>query len=299
MSSIVFFAVNMLLLVLIYVACRPSGFFIDRAMYQTARFAPTGWSEGILVLYLLAFIWGCMLLLYQYRRKTHPGRSYFIAPALLMLLLNPPVIGLYISLGRSRNIVPRELLAMAPWLLLGFVLVGLILFGHVLAARSLYVRTGLATIAVVVIIYLAMFPGFQNPSPVPLLRQTAADSATISWTSRNPAFGYVLFGTDEDVNQRICTARDGLLEANNRYHAVTLNNLEPGREYFYQACTDDIRDFFPNNVDYGDTRCSRLRSFRLSLPSAEKPHSMFSAMCTKNPACWKTPLLNRDMIFCC
>ncbi|NGM90695.1 metallophosphoesterase family protein [Parapusillimonas sp. SGNA-6] len=79
--------------------------------------------------------------------------------------------------------------------------------------------------------------------------------------TNKPTYSWVKYGLDESLKSSAETVKLGLVEANNRIHAITLRNLEPGKKYYYKVLSKDFFEYKPYDVVFGNTIESEMYSF--------------------------------------
>ncbi|MGV3642565.1 MAG: metallophosphoesterase [Adhaeribacter sp.] len=103
----------------------------------------------------------------------------------------------------------------------------------------------------------------------PYLQAPDTDRVTIRWITRLPCYSWVEFGDSAaKLDRKAQTVSNGMVEANNTVHAITLKNLTPGRQYHYRICSKVIESFEPYKLVYGDTFTSDIYSFKTIDPGA-------------------------------
>ncbi|TCD10869.1 metallophosphoesterase family protein [Pedobacter frigidisoli] len=97
----------------------------------------------------------------------------------------------------------------------------------------------------------------------PYLQTNFNHSITILWLTNKNAAGWVEFGeTAENLNQKAYGKTElGLMQANSKLNAVTINNLKPGVKYYYKLVSKEIKDFQPYKLTYGETVTSKVEEF--------------------------------------
>ncbi|KQB99280.1 FN3 domain-containing metallophosphoesterase family protein [Pedobacter sp. Hv1] len=97
----------------------------------------------------------------------------------------------------------------------------------------------------------------------PYLQTNFGNEMTILWLTNKAATGWVAFG--ENANQLDQKAYGktelGLKAANTKLNAVTLQNLSPGKTYYYRVYSKEIKDFQPYKLTYGNTVNTETESF--------------------------------------
>jgi predicted MPP superfamily phosphohydrolase len=105
----------------------------------------------------------------------------------------------------------------------------------------------------------------------PYLQFPGPESITVRWLTKTPCFSWVTYGETEDKMDRKAEAyTEGLVQAYNTVHAITLTGLEPGKKYFYRICSRNIDDFQPYKVTYGNVFESETHAFSTSNAEAEQ-----------------------------
>lgn len=105
----------------------------------------------------------------------------------------------------------------------------------------------------------------------PYLQTPFNDKITVRWITHVPCFSWVEYGEEANqIDKMAETVNDGLVEANNTVHAITVTGLEPGRKYYYRICSKKIEGFAPYKITYGETFKSEIFSFRTLSPKAEE-----------------------------
>lgn len=104
----------------------------------------------------------------------------------------------------------------------------------------------------------------------PHLQVLSGRSVAVQWRTEQPASGWVEFGEPGTPGKRQYAVENGLRAANITHHRVVLDELSPGREYWYRVCARPIRKFAAYQVEFGPDQRSELRTFRaLPAPEAE------------------------------
>ena len=105
----------------------------------------------------------------------------------------------------------------------------------------------------------------------PYIQCLGQNEMTVRWITNEPCFSWVEYGSDPDVlGQKAESVKDGLVQANNTVHAVTIKGLTPGQIYYYRVCSKPIESFKPYQVIYGNTYTSEVYSFETFNSSKKK-----------------------------
>ena len=96
----------------------------------------------------------------------------------------------------------------------------------------------------------------------PYIQDVSETGAAIVFTTNEPSFSWVEL-TDVDGNSRnIYSIEHGAKMANNTFHTIRIDNLNPASEYAYRLISKEITKFDPYSVVYGDSITSN--TFRFS-----------------------------------
>ncbi len=97
----------------------------------------------------------------------------------------------------------------------------------------------------------------------PYLQTNFGNEMTILWLTNKVATGWVAYGEDaNNLDQKAYGKTElGLKAANTKLNSVTLKNLSPGKTYYYQVFSKEIKDFQPYKLTYGNTVHSETESF--------------------------------------
>jgi predicted phosphodiesterase len=104
----------------------------------------------------------------------------------------------------------------------------------------------------------------------PYLQQLTETSVTIIWKTSENCVSWIEYGKADNLNSFptygsvVKTARSshqGLIDANEKIHEITISDLEPGCEYRYRVFSKEILEFRPYEVTYGGTIASDVLRF--------------------------------------
>ncbi len=104
----------------------------------------------------------------------------------------------------------------------------------------------------------------------PYLTSPRGTSMTVVWFTNKKCVSWVEYGQGETLSSKATSEHDGLIDANDTRHAVTIDGLEVGKTYRYRVVSKEIVKFEPYHVDYGGTVASEVFSFRTCDPQKEK-----------------------------
>ena len=95
----------------------------------------------------------------------------------------------------------------------------------------------------------------------PYLQLKSSKKIIIRWFTNTLCYSWVEYGRNSvSLTEKEQSVHNGLNDAYDLNHAVTLKNLESGR-YYYRICSKMIEKFKPYDVTFGDTYKSPVYSF--------------------------------------
>ncbi len=100
----------------------------------------------------------------------------------------------------------------------------------------------------------------------PYLQNMSTDGVSVIWVTNKSCTSYVLYGESNVLNQKAYASHNGLIDANVPVQKIRLDKLTPGKTYFYQVVSKEIKVYQAYKVVYGDSIMSPVHSF--TLPSA-------------------------------
>lgn len=88
----------------------------------------------------------------------------------------------------------------------------------------------------------------------PYLQTPTPTSMTIVWTTNAKCASRVEYGpSPDDLSKVAVRVRHGLVDANCTLHRITLSGLEPGTTYHYRLVSNEITEFRPYRVKFGQS----------------------------------------------
>jgi len=110
----------------------------------------------------------------------------------------------------------------------------------------------------------------------PVLLAPEPHSITVVWMTGALSTGWVEFGTDPRLDQKAFSTHDGLIDANQTLHSVTLKNLKPSTKYYYRVVTREIQEFKPYDIILGQALASKPQNF--TTLSVDKKRVSFAVL---------------------
>lgn len=101
----------------------------------------------------------------------------------------------------------------------------------------------------------------------PYLQNPVGNGITVMWETTVPAYCWVEYGTDTTQLKRARTIVDGQVVCNNLLHKVRINDLQPGRKYYYRVCSQEMLLYQAYKKVFGNTARSTFSEF--TLPTAD------------------------------
>lgn len=111
----------------------------------------------------------------------------------------------------------------------------------------------------------------------PYLQEVTTGKATVVFQTSGKAFSWVEVkphGAPDGETRRCYATRDGQRAANDTFHVIRLQGLEPAGTYDYRIISREMVDFQPYKVVFGDSIASDWHTFS-TLDPARKGASVF------------------------
>ncbi|SHE71791.1 purple acid phosphatase family protein [Pedobacter caeni] len=104
----------------------------------------------------------------------------------------------------------------------------------------------------------------------PYLQHPGTDGMTIMWITARDAYSWVEYQEKGGTTKKAHAVTDGMVDANDRLHKVSLQELKPGTIYTYKVYAKEILSYEPYKITYGETIESSTYEFTtLALNPAE------------------------------
>ncbi len=87
----------------------------------------------------------------------------------------------------------------------------------------------------------------------PYLQAPLETSMTIMWITDVKCTSWVEYGVGETLDRKAYCSRDGLIDADQTLHRITLEGLTSGTRYSYRVCSKEIVTFESYKVTFGET----------------------------------------------
>ncbi len=101
----------------------------------------------------------------------------------------------------------------------------------------------------------------------PCLQNPTETSMTVVWMTDATSTGWVEYGDGTSLSEKAVASHDGLIDADQRLHRVTITGLKPGSTYRYRVVAKEIVDLQPYSVTYGGTTASDIYDFSVLDPA--------------------------------
>ncbi|WP_316823104.1 FN3 domain-containing metallophosphoesterase family protein [Pedobacter gandavensis] len=96
----------------------------------------------------------------------------------------------------------------------------------------------------------------------PYLQTNFGNGISILWIASKDSSSWVEYGESADLLDRKAYGKSALgLKPADRLNCVKLENLKPGKTYYYKIFSKEIKDFQPYKMTYGETISSAVESF--------------------------------------
>ncbi len=96
---------------------------------------------------------------------------------------------------------------------------------------------------------------------LPFLQNPIGGGITISWFTNAPSHGWIEYGTSEEFGQKAVTSIGGQAVANVKHHKIRLKDLQPGKKYYYRACSREVLLYRAYAKEFGETEYSETYTF--------------------------------------
>ena len=96
----------------------------------------------------------------------------------------------------------------------------------------------------------------------PYLQNPLQNGVSIMWHTKEPAYGWVEYGTNEQFGSKADLVIDGIRNANTTLHKVRLTDLDPESTYYYRACFKPILKFEPYEKELGEVVYSKTYTYK-------------------------------------
>lgn len=103
----------------------------------------------------------------------------------------------------------------------------------------------------------------------PYLQNSVGNGMTVMWETTVPAYCWVEYGTDTTQLKRARTIVDGQVVCNNKLHKIRLNDLQPGRKYYYRVCSQEMLLYQAYKKVFGNTARSAFSEFTLPVTGTD------------------------------
>lgn len=97
----------------------------------------------------------------------------------------------------------------------------------------------------------------------PYLQNPVGNGITVMWQTTVPTYSWVEYGTDKSNLKKARTIVDGQVICNGLQNKIRLENLEPGKTYYYRICSQEIMLYQAYNKVFGETAVSDFHTFTL------------------------------------
>lgn len=101
----------------------------------------------------------------------------------------------------------------------------------------------------------------------PYLQNPVGNGITVMWQTTVPTYSWVEYGTDKENLQKARTILDGQVICNGLQNKIRLNDLEPGKTYYYRICSQEIMLYQAYKKVFGETAVSDFYTFTLPEPA--------------------------------
>lgn len=104
----------------------------------------------------------------------------------------------------------------------------------------------------------------------PYLQNPVNKGITVMWETTAPSYSWVEYGTDTLNLNKVRVLTDGQAVCNNTLNKIRINNLIPGKQYYYRICSQEIMVYKAYNKVFGNTAKSEFYTFKLPDEKQDK-----------------------------
>lgn len=100
---------------------------------------------------------------------------------------------------------------------------------------------------------------------LPYLQYMTNTGVTIISIASKPCLSYVRLGESANLTKNVYASKHGQIDANTAVQKIRLSDLVPGKTYYYQVVSKEIKIYQAYKIVYGDSVVSPLKSFTLPI----------------------------------
>ncbi len=104
----------------------------------------------------------------------------------------------------------------------------------------------------------------------PYLQNIGTSEVTIIWITHKNSFSWVEYGAGTYTHKREFGYHNGLIEANNRIHKITLTDLTPGTSYKYRIVSTEVLGYRGSIAEFGETITGSMLGFKTPATTNEE-----------------------------
>ena len=97
----------------------------------------------------------------------------------------------------------------------------------------------------------------------PYLQNPVGNGVTVMWQTTVPTYSWIEYGTDKNQLKKARTLVDGQAYCNDTQQKIRIDNLEPGKTYYYRVCSQEIMLYQAYKKIFGETAVSDFHTFTL------------------------------------
>lgn len=104
---------------------------------------------------------------------------------------------------------------------------------------------------------------------MPYLQNMNTSAVSVLWLTNKPCTSYIKYGTSNALDEKAYASHNGQIDANMPVQKIRLEQLAPGKTYYYQVVSKEIKTYQAYKVLYGDSVLSPVYSFTLPTHKTE------------------------------
>lgn len=237
-----------------------------------------------LIIFLLSLI-NLVFALKNKQQQESPVKKHFfkeITLTSISLALTATIIYIFIELGGSRNRIFEYMRADFQFIIkiLPFVLTIFLIVCHKKLSAKAYAILKIVAISAIIIFFSHLAYMKFEPLKItsgPIVQAISENSVAIIWSTNKKSTGYVEYGLDKSSMTKAYSTRDGLVDANTKYHKIVIPTKLDNKNSdstFYRIASTELKHLYDGEVKYGKTLLSEIKE----IPDLREDNITFYVM---------------------
>jgi acid phosphatase type 7 len=250
--------------ILVYLSMRPFWYFINRDT-KTPVFSRLPFTSLIFIIYAAFLCYTLILLLACLNQKkvfiSRPSILNIIAPSILSIILGVFTVYLFTRMEGDQYLVLNYLKSVNPYLFIIILLFLMILINpNTKFGIHPIIYYGMVIVSLIVMVFGIFDFGNVKITSGPNIQIMDSNNLGIVWTTDENSTSFVEYGPDKDKLKGAFASTNGLIDTNTKIHRVTIPYPKDS-SIVYRVISRKINRYYQNNVEYGNTVISELKTF--------------------------------------